>query len=131
MAFDVEKEIKILLIAGLIVLLVYGLWLFISYESYYAILGTRPYFDPVTGRIVGGIFLSWAVITIRLIKISDNWEKVEDWIRFTIMTDSLIFIAEIIGIVMYNTLSVGSIIAMIIVLFFVIMGIHIIMQKRK
>ena len=94
-------------------------------------MGTRPYFDPVTGRIVGGIFISWAIITIRLIKISDNWEKIEEWILFTVMTDILILIAEIIGIVMYNTLSVGSIIVIILVLFFILTGIHIIMQKRK
>ena len=49
MAFDVEKELKLFWLAGIIVLIFYGLWLFISYESYYATLGGRIYFSPVAG----------------------------------------------------------------------------------
>jgi len=131
MAFDVDKELKIVWIAGIIVLLIYGVWLFISYESYYAILGTRGYFAPVTARIVGGMFISWAIIAIRLLKKLDNWEKMEEWLLFTVMTEILVLIAEIIGIVMYNMLSVGTIIVIIIAIFFILAGIHIIMQKRK
>ena len=37
MAFDVEKEIKIYWILGIIVVMVYGLWLFISPEAYAAV----------------------------------------------------------------------------------------------
>ncbi len=131
MALDVDKELKIFWIAGLIVLLIYGLWFFISYESYYAILGTAGYFAPVTARIVGGIFISWAIIIIRLFKKLDNWEKIEEWVLFAVMVQILILIAEIIGIVMYNVSSAGTIIAMIVNIFFAILGIHIIIQKRK
>ncbi|MFX0186584.1 MAG: hypothetical protein ACFE8A_02490 [Candidatus Hodarchaeota archaeon] len=131
MALDVDKELKIFWIAGLIVLLIYGLWFFISYESYYAILGTAGYFAPVTARVVGAVFISWAIIVIRLLKKLDNWEKIEEWVLFAVMAQILIFIAELIGIIMYNVFSAGTIIAMIVNLFFAILGIHIIIQKRK
>ncbi len=131
MALDVEKELKIFWIAGIIVLLIYGLWFFISYESYHAIFGVAAYFAPVTARIVGAIFIAWLVIMIRLFKERDNWEKIEEWVLFTVMVQSLMIVAQIIGIIMYNTLTTGTIIAIIINLFFAIVGIHIIMQKRK
>jgi len=131
MALDVDKELKIFWIAGLIVVLIYGLWFFISYESYYALLGTAGYFAPVTARVLGGVFISWGIIVIRLLKKLDNWEKIEEWMLFAVMNQILILIAEIIGIVMYNVLSTGTIIAMIVNIFFAILGIHIIIQKRK
>ena len=131
MAFDVDKELKIFWILGIIVLLIYGLWFFISYESYYAILGTAGYFAPVTGRIIGGMFIAWLVIMIRLYKQLDNWEKIEEWVLFTVMVNILIAIAEIIGIIVYNVVSTGMIIAIIINIFFAVLGIHIIIQKRK
>ena len=131
MALDVDKELKIFWIAGLIVVLIYGLWFFISYESYYALLGTAGYFAPVTARVLGGVFISWGIIVIRLLKKLDNWEKIEEWMLFAVMNQILILIAEIIGIVMYNVLSAGTIIAMIVNIFFAILGIHIIIQKRK
>ena len=131
MALDVDKELKIFWIAGLIVVLIYGLWFFISYESYYALLGTAGYFAPVTARVLGGVFISWGIIVIRLLKKLDNWEKIEEWMLFAVMNQILILIAEIIGIVMYNALSTGTIIAMIVNIVFAILGIHIIIQKRK
>lgn len=131
MALDIEKELKIYWILGLIVVLIYGLWFFISYESYYALTGGGPYFHPVLGRIIGGMFISWAIIIIRLYKKLDNWEKIEEWMLFTVMTNILVLIAEIIGIIVYNLLTGGTIIVIIINIFFVIVGIHIIMQKRK
>ena len=131
MAFDVEKEIKIFLIAGLIVLLVYGVWFFISPESYRALMGGGRYFNPVADRMIGGIFIAWAIIALRLIKISDNWEKLEEWVLFTAIAEILITIAQIIGIIMYNVLNIGTIIAIIITIFFAIVAIHIFIQKRK
>ncbi|MFX0186586.1 MAG: hypothetical protein ACFE8A_02500 [Candidatus Hodarchaeota archaeon] len=131
MALDVNKELKIFWIAGLIVLLVYGLWFFISYESYHALLGVAGYFAPVTARVVGAVFISWAIIVIRLLKKLDNWEKIEEWVLFAVMSQILVLIAEIIGIVVYNLLTAGTIIVIIINIFFAIVGIHIIIQKRK
>ena len=132
MALDIEKEIKIFWIGGIIVLLVYGLWFFISYESYFAIMSPdSPYFDPVTARLVAAMFIAWLVILIRLYKKLDNWEKIEEWVLFGVMVQILMIVAQIIGITVYNTLNVGTIIAIIINLFFTILGIHIIMQKRK
>ncbi len=131
MAFDVEKEIKIFLISGVIVLLVYGVWLFISPESYRALLGSSRYFNPVGDRMIGGIFIAWAIIAIRLIKISDNWEKIEEWILFTAIAEILITIAQLLGIILYQILSIGTIIAMIITIFFAIVAIHIFIQKRN
>ncbi|TFG24234.1 MAG: hypothetical protein EU529_05010 [Promethearchaeota archaeon] len=131
MAFDVEKEIKIWWITGIIVLLVYGVWLYISPESYRALLGSHRYFDPVSSRIIGGIYIAWAIIGIRIFKKLDNWEKIEEWMYFGVMVQILILIAEIIGIVMYGIFGVGVIIVIIINIFFTILGIHIIMQKRE
>ena len=131
MALDVDKELKIVWIVGIIVILVYGLWFFISYESYHAMLGFEAYFAPVTARVVAGIFISWAIIMIRLYKELDNWEKIEEWMLFAVLTNTFVLIAQIIGITVYNTLGAGTIIIIIINLFFIILGIHIIMQKRK
>ena len=101
MALDIEKEIKIFWIAGIIVLIFYGLWFFISYESYNAIMDVGIYFSPVAGRIIGAIFIAWLVIMIMLYKKLDNWEKIEEWVLFSVMANILILIAFIIGIVMY------------------------------
>ena len=131
MALDVDKELKIFWIAGIIVLIYYGLWLFISYESYFAIFGVAGYFAPVTARVVGAVFIAWLVIMIMLYKELDNWEKIEAWVLFAVISNTLIIIAAIIGIVMYNLLTAGTIIAMLVNIFFVIVGIHILIQKRK
>ena len=130
MALDVEKELKIFWIAGMIVLISYGLWFFISYESYHAVLGQAGYFDPVMARLVAAMFIAWLVVMIRLYKKLDNWEKIEEWVLFGVMVQILMIIVQIMGMIMYNILSAGTIIAIIINLFFTILGIHIIMQKR-
>ena len=130
MALDVDKEIKIYFIIGLIVLLIYGLWLFISPESYVAI-NNYPYFAPVTARIVGGIYLAWAIIIIMLYKELDNWEKIESWMLFAVISNIFTAIAGIIGFVVYNIPLGSFIIGTILNIFFAIVGIHIIMQKRK
>jgi hypothetical protein len=131
MALDVEKELKVVWILGIIVLLVYGLWFFIAYESYHAMFGFAAYFAPVTGRVIGGVFISWAIIMIRLYNQLDNWEKIEEWMLFAVLTNIFILIAQIIGITGYNTLGAGTIIIIILDLIFIILGIHVIMQKRK
>jgi hypothetical protein len=131
MALDVEKELKIFWIAGMIVLIIYGLWFFISYESYHAILGTAGYFDPNMARLVAALFIAWLVIMIRLYNQLDNWEKIEEWVLYAVMVQILMIIAQIISLIIYNIFSVGSVIAIIINLFFAIVGIHIINQKRK
>ena len=130
MALDVEKELKIFWIAGMIVLIIYGLWFFISYESYHAVLGQAGYFDPVMARLVAAMFIAWLIVMIRLYKKLDNWEKIEEWVLFGVMVQILMIIVQIMGIIMYNILNAGTIIAIIINLFFTILGIHIIMQKR-
>ena len=131
MAFDVEKELKIFWIAAIIVLIFYGLWLFISYESYNAIMDGGSYFSPVLGRIIGGIFIAWLVIMIMFYKKLDNWETIEGLALFTVMANILILIAFILGIIMYGILTTGVIISMIVNLFLAVLGIHIWIQKRE
>ena len=131
MALYVDKELKIFWIAGIIVLLIYGLWLFISYESYYAIMGTAPYFAPVTGRFLAATYIGWAIAITLLLKKLDNWEIIENWMTFAVISNALGVIASIIGLVVYNIPIGNLIISIILNLFFVIVGIHIIMQKRK
>jgi len=130
MALDVDKELKIYFIIGVIVLLIYGLWLFISPESYWALTGA-PYFSPTTARIIGAIYIAWAIIVIMLYKEIDNWEKIESWMLFAVLSNLLTLIASIISLVVYNIPLGSGIIGMILNIFFVIVGIHIIMQKRK
>ena len=127
----VEKEIKLFWIACIIVLLFYGVWLFISPETYRLILGSGPFFDPVTSRMIGGIYLAWAIIGLKIFKKLDNWEKIEEWMYFGVMVQIFILICEIIGIAMYGIFGVDVIIVIIINIFFIILGIHIIIQKSK
>jgi len=131
MALDIDKELKIFWITGMIVLIIYGLWFFISYESYHAVLGQAGYFDPVMARLVAAMFIAWLIVMIRLYKKLDNWEKIEEWVLFGVMVQILMIIVQIMGIAMYNILNAGTIIAIIINIFFTILGIHIIIQKRK
>jgi hypothetical protein len=127
---DIEKELKIYWILGIIVLLIYGLWFFISYESYYAISGGGAYFHPVIARVLGGVYIAWTVVLLKLYKEIDNWEKIESWMLFAVLMNIFTLISEFIGIVVYNILTAGAIIVIIIDIFFIIVGIHIIMQKR-
>ncbi|TFG24233.1 MAG: hypothetical protein EU529_05005 [Promethearchaeota archaeon] len=131
MAFDVEKELKIFWIAAILVVIFYGAWLFISYESYNAIMDAGRHFSPVLGRIIGAIFIAWVVILIMLYKKLDNWENIEHWVLFAVIVNILILIAFILGIVMYGILTMGVIIAMIVNIFFAVLGIHIWIQKRE
>jgi len=130
MALDIEKEIKIYWILGMIVLIIYGLWLFISVESYVVVMN-YPYLDPIAGRLVGALFITWAIIMVKLFKEIDKWEKIENWILFSIISNILFVIADIVVIIAYN-IPIGSlIIGNILNIFFVIVGIHIWIQKRK
>ena len=130
MALDVDKELKIYFIVGLIVLLIYGLWLFISAESWIAV-NNWPYFTPVALRIVAALYINWAIILVMLWKELDNWEKIESWMIFSAISNILTLIAQIIGIVVYNFSIVTVLTGMILNIFFAIVSIHIIMQKRK
>lgn len=128
---DVDKELKIYVYIGLIVLIVFGLWLFISAESYHVAMGGGPYFSPVTSRYLGGVYIGWAVAIIPLLKKLDQWEFIENWMTLAVIANATGLIACIIGIVAYN-IAIGSLIVSIILnLFFTIVGIHIIIQKRK
>ena len=130
MALDIEKEIKIYLILGFIVLVFYGLWFFISYESWVAV-NNWPLFDPAFGRYLGATYIGWAIIVLKiLLKDIDEWEKVENWIIFGVVVNSFATVAGIISVTAY-TLPLISIINIILTIFFVLMGIHILIQKRK
>jgi len=128
---DVDKELKIYVYIGLIVLIIFGLWLFISAESYHAIMGGGPYFSPVTSRYLGGLYIAWAIAITPLLKKLENWELIENWMTLAVISNALGVIACIVGLVVYN-IAIGSLIVSIILnLFFTIVGIHIILQKRK
>ena len=129
MALDVDKELKIYVYIGLIVLLFYGLWLFIAYETYYAVFG--GIFAPGAGRMIGAIYLGWAIAIIRLLKHLDNWEMWENWIIMAVVSTGLNIIISIIDLIVYNAPLLASIITIIWGIFFSIVGIHIIIQKRK
>ena len=130
MALDVEKELKIFWLGGMIVLLIFGLWYFISPESVDAAFNW-PFWDPVTTRVVGGIYLAWLIVIILLYKDLDNWEKIESWVLFGILMQIFGLINTIIGFVAYNT-PIGSVLlALIIYIFFAVLGFHIWIQKRK
>lgn len=127
---DVQKEIKIYLILGAIVLLYYGLWLFISYESWVA-MNSWPVFDPAIGRYLGATYVAWAIVVLKIVlKEIENWEKVENWILFGMLANVFYTIAGIISVSLY-TLPIVAIINIIINIVFAIVGIHILMQKRK
>jgi len=131
MELDIDKELKIYWYLGLIVLIIFGLWLFISAESYHAIMGGGPYFSPVTSRYLGGVYIAWAIALIPLLKKLDNWELLESWMTMAVIANALGVIACIVGLVVYN-IAIGSVIVgMIINILFTIVGIHIIIQKRK
>jgi len=130
MVLDIEKELKIYLIIGFIVLVFYGLWLFISPESWIAV-NNWPLFGPVFGRYLGATYIGWAIILLKIIlKQLDEWEKVENWIIFGTVVNILNSIAAIISIIVY-TLPPIAIVNLIINLFFAIVGIHILIQKRE
>lgn len=127
---DIEKEIKIYLILGVIVLGYYGLWLFLSYESWVAV-NNWPLFDPAVGRYLGATYVAWAIIVLKLLlKDIKYWEKIENWIIFGVIANILNTIAGIISIIAYPVPLV-QIINIIINIFFTLMGIHILIQKRK
>ena len=126
----VEKEIKINFILGFLVLIIYGAWLFISYESWVAV-NNWPLFDPVAGRYLGGVLVAWAIIVLTLLKDVDDWEKIEKWVIFGVVVNILGLISHIIGIIIYTKTNLIGIINLIIAIFFSILGIHILIQKRK
>jgi len=125
----VDKELKINFILGFIVLIYYGLWIFISYESWVAVFNW-PLFDPAVGRYLGGVLIAWAIIILKLLRELDNWERIENWIIFSVIVNILGAISFIITIIVYTTNPVG-IINLIIAIFFAVLGLHILIQKRK
>jgi len=130
MALDVEKELKIFWIAGIIVLIIFGLWYFISPESV-GVAFNWPFWDPYSTRGVGGIYLAWGIIAIMLYKDLDNWDKIESWLLFAIIVQVLGIINTFIGLIVYGIPIVTLLLGLIIAIFFAVLGIHIWIQKRK
>lgn len=130
MALDIEKELQIYWICGIIVLIIFGLWYFIFPESL-VIAFNWPYFDPLFPRVVGAFYIAWLIILLKLYKERDNWEKIEIWILFSLIVQILTIIANIIVLIAYNV-PIGSLLLVFIInILFVIVGIHIWIQKRK
>ena len=111
-------------------MIIFGLWYFISPESLAALVN-YPYYAPVAGRVIGGIYLAWAIILIRLYKERDNWEKIENWVLFLLIVQILTIIVNIIGLIAFNLTIGNTFLPLIINVLFVIVGIHIWIQKRK
>ena len=130
MALDVDKELKIFWLCGIIVLIIFGLWYFISPESVNVVFNW-PFWDPTASRALGGIYIAWAIIGIMLYKELDNWDKIESWILFVIIVQVFGLIGGIIGIVAYNIPIGSALLGLIINIFFAVLGIHIWIQKRK
>ena len=126
----VDKEIKIWWFAGMAVLIIFGLWYLILPETVPVVFG-MPFKDPATIRGVGGIYLSWAIIGLMLYKALDNWDKIESWVLFGIIAQIFGIINNIISIVAYNIPIGAFLLGLIINIFFAVLGIHILIQKRK
>ena len=74
MALDLEKEIKIVFIAGFIVDFIYGLWFLISPESWYAAVNW-PFNDPVAARTIAAFVLALGIVNLKVAKEADQWER--------------------------------------------------------
>ena len=129
MEFDIEQEIKITFIVGIIIGLIYGLWFLISVESWVAVTNW-PYYDPVAGRLLGSIFTPLALVLLKAFKERDEWEKIENIVIFMAGYCILGAIMSIIGQVLFN-LPAANIITIIICLVLGILNTHIYIQKRK
>ena len=131
MALDVDKELKIYWYCGIITLLIFGLWYFISPESLLTVFNW-PFWDPNFVRTGGAIYIAWAIVTLKIyLKDIDQWEKIENWLIFAIMVQILTIIVDIISLILYNIPLGAFLTSVLINLFFIILGIHILMQKRK
>jgi hypothetical protein len=129
MALDIEKEIKINFIALFIVAIIYGLWYLISVESWVAATNW-PYLDPVAGRVLGGIFTTIAIISLKAFKEADQWEKIENIVIFMLLACIFEAIISIYCQIAFN-LPPSAILNIIIYVVFAILNLHILMQKRK
>jgi len=116
MAFNIDKELKIYWICGIIVTL------------FYAVISLT-----ITGFLnVGGFQLATAIIAIWLYKDIDTWEKIEDWVLFGIIRNLLTFMVFIIWIIAFNApIEIIILSALIVTILFAIVGIQIWIQKRK
>jgi len=129
MAFDIEKEIKITLIVGFIITIIYGLWFLISVESWVA-LNNWPYLDPVAGRILGSVYTTLAIVLLKAYKEADEWEKLENIVLFMAVNCILAAIMSIFSHVVFN-LPATYILNIIIYIVLGILNTHIYIQKRK
>jgi len=130
MALDVEKELKIYWYCGIIVMLIFGLWYFISPESILTVFNW-PFWDPAISRAVGGIYLAWLIVVILLYKDLDNWDKIESWVLFGNLIQIFGIIGAIINMIAYNISISTLLVGLIINIFFAVLGFHIWIQKRK
>ena len=126
----VDKEIKIWWISGVAVLIIFGLWYLISPESVKVVFN-HPFWDPTASRTIGAIYISWAIIGLMLYKALDNWDKIESWVIFGTISNGIGVILGIINIVLYTISILSAIVSLIIHIFFTVLGIHILMQKRE
>ena len=65
------------------------------------------------------------------VKTTEWAEKIENWLIFGIMVQILTTIVDIISLILYNIPLGAFLTSVLINLFFIILGIHILMQKRK
>ena len=129
MELDIEREIKITFIVGIIIALIYGLWFLISVESWVAATNW-PYLDPLAGRILGCFLTSLAIVLLKAYKEADEWEKIENIVIYMAILCILAAIMSIFSHVAFN-LPAANIINIIIYIILGILNTHIYIQKRK
>lgn len=101
---EILKGIKITLLAQAIVIVIHGIWFFLSPETYVVVF-QWPYLDPIAGRYIGAFLISLTIADLLAYR-ETKLERIELFIIFQIIFMLLGLISLIWGIFINYTWSV-------------------------
>ena len=93
---EITKELKYVILAHGIVVLIFGILFFFAIETYVDVF-QWPYLDPIAGHYIGAFLLATGVINFLIFFKETEWDRIEIYVLLQILFLLLGMIAQIWG----------------------------------
>ena len=114
---EISKAFRSMLLIHFIVCYIFG-WVFlIAFDQYTNLIGW-PYFDPITGRLLGATFVGIGSVSLYLYKYP-KWSKVEVAVVLNLPWILISIIVNISGQIIYNLPLIHWMHTAILIIFFI------------
>ena len=103
---EIPKILRYAVILHFIVALIFGLWYYLSIESW-ALLTGWPFMDPTSGRVMGAMMLGFGITSLLGYR-ATSWEQVEIIVYGEIIWEILAIIAMSAMMIIYPTIPASG-----------------------